>query len=279
MIIKLDAATMYHDHYEKLKENEALNQLIISDLFLMMEEKGDPRNFFAIQTHGGEVRYFICNYLPYNMVVLPADPDKEEDAELYGRELAEYLLQEDLTIHGIQSSSAYLKGFREHYPDLEESVRMSIMTSSHIRYFPPEGNVYLATDDDTDVLSEMLKDFNEEALHKEISREEAKNNILNKMNKEDTLFYLYEVDGRILGMTCSTRKLSEGRTLNYVFIDRDCRNRGYGKQMVSTVSRRMLDSGCSYISLFVDRSNPSSNKVYRDIGFEPLLDVDTCTRK
>ena len=275
MIIKTDAQTMYRDYYEKLKENEALNQLIISDLHLMLEEEGDPHDFLAVQTHGGEVRYFICNYLPYNMVVLPADPEKEEDAELYGKELAEYLLQGEHTICGIQSSASYAKGFLSVYPGLEKSIGMSVMSSSHIQYYPPEGTVYLATDDDTGVLSEMLKDFKQEVLHKEISREEAENDILNKMNKEDTLFYIYEVDGRILGMTCSTRKLSEGRTLNYVFIDRDCRNRGYGKQMVSTVSRRMIDSGCRYISLYADRSSTYANKLYRDVGFEVLMDVDT----
>jgi hypothetical protein len=35
----------------------------------------------------------------------------------------------------------------------------------------------------------------------------------------------------------------------------------------------MLDSGRSFCSLFTDLSNPTSNRIYQNIGYNPVCDV------
>lgn len=44
--------------------------------------------------------------------------------------------------------------------------------------------------------------------------------------------------------------------------------------MTAATSQAELDAGRRFIFLFTDLSNPTSNKIYRQIGYEPVIDVD-----
>jgi uncharacterized protein len=52
------------------------------------------------------------------------------------------------------------------------------------------------------------------------------------------------------------------------------RKRGYATAAVATLSRLLLDEGCRFCFLFTDRSNPTSNHIYQEIGYVPVCDVD-----
>ena len=77
-------------------------------------------------------------------------------------------------------------------------------------------------------------------------------------------------------MNGSTRKLPHGRSVSYVFIKEEERNKGYAKQMVASACRYYLEKeNCDYVTLYVDQSNPFSNHAYLAIGFEYLSDIYT----
>jgi uncharacterized protein len=40
------------------------------------------------------------------------------------------------------------------------------------------------------------------------------------------------------------------------------------------VSQVQLDAGRQFVFLFTDLANPTSNKIYQDIGYEAVIDVD-----
>ena len=47
------------------------------------------------------------------------------------------------------------------------------------------------------------------------------------------------------------------------------RGRGYASNLVAEVSQAALDGGRRFCFLFTDAANPTSNHVYREIGYEP----------
>ncbi len=57
-----------------------------------------------------------------------------------------------------------------------------------------------------------------------------------------------------------------------VFTPAGLRGRGYASAAVHGVSRLLLEQG-SQVCLFTDQANPTSNKVYADLGFEPYVDT------
>jgi uncharacterized protein len=41
---------------------------------------------------------------------------------------------------------------------------------------------------------------------------------------------------------------------------------------VASLSQRLLDEGRTFCFLYTDLSNPTSNRIYIDIGYEPVCD-------
>jgi GNAT superfamily N-acetyltransferase len=60
--------------------------------------------------------------------------------------------------------------------------------------------------------------------------------------------------------------------INFVYTPPEHRGRGYATACVAALSQRMLDAGRRYCFLFTDLANPTSNRIYRAIGYEHLAD-------
>jgi predicted GNAT family acetyltransferase len=52
-----------------------------------------------------------------------------------------------------------------------------------------------------------------------------------------------------------------------VYTPVDARRRGYASSAVAAVSRQALDAGAHTCMLFTDLANPTSNKIYADVGY------------
>ena len=50
------------------------------------------------------------------------------------------------------------------------------------------------------------------------------------------------------------------------------RRRGYGSAVTAAASQRNLDAGRRFCFLYTDLANPTSNKIYMDLGYEPVCD-------
>ena len=57
-----------------------------------------------------------------------------------------------------------------------------------------------------------------------------------------------------------------------VFTPQEHRGRGYAAAGVAGVSRHFLDLGAR-VCLFTDQANPTSNEIYRRLGYRPLVDM------
>lgn len=64
-----------------------------------------------------------------------------------------------------------------------------------------------------------------------------------------------------------------GIRIGPVYTPPEHRNRGYGTACVAELSRLMLARGRRFCMLFTDLANPTSNRIYRRIGYEPVCDV------
>lgn len=81
-------------------------------------------------------------------------------------------------------------------------------------------------------------------------------------------------DGRPVAMCASPGGTKSAARINLVYTPPEFRGRGYATAAVSTLTRQLLSSGRRYCCLYTDLSNPTSNRVYRRIGYRPVCDVD-----
>jgi len=64
-----------------------------------------------------------------------------------------------------------------------------------------------------------------------------------------------------------------GVRIGYVYTPDEHRRRGYATALVAQLSGHALDLGFSHCVLYTDLANPTSNKIYRAVGYRPLQDV------
>jgi predicted GNAT family acetyltransferase len=80
--------------------------------------------------------------------------------------------------------------------------------------------------------------------------------------------YVWE-DGVPRSMVGVNRTSTNGATIGAVYTPPELRGRGYASAAVAELSQRLLDAGRKFCTLYTDVANPTSNKIYRAVGFRP----------
>jgi GNAT superfamily N-acetyltransferase len=80
--------------------------------------------------------------------------------------------------------------------------------------------------------------------------------------------YLWE-DGEPKCMVGVNRASPNGATIGTVYTPPQFRGRGYASAAVAELSQRLLDAGRRFCTLYTDLANPTSNKIYRAVGYRP----------
>ena len=86
--------------------------------------------------------------------------------------------------------------------------------------------------------------------------------------------WLWVDDGRVVSLTGVGGLTPHGIRVGPVYTPPEARGRGYASNLVAQVSQMQLDAGRRFVFLFTDLANPTSNKIYQDIGYEPVIDID-----
>ena len=67
-----------------------------------------------------------------------------------------------------------------------------------------------------------------------------------------------------------------GVRIGPVYTPPSLRRRGYGSAVTAAVSAERLASGLRFCFLYTDLANPTSNRIYSEIGYEPVCDSADC---
>lgn len=81
------------------------------------------------------------------------------------------------------------------------------------------------------------------------------------------------VDGEPVSMAGFPAHTRHGVRIGYVYTPEARRRRGYATALVAELSSHALDLGFSHCVLYTDLANPTSNRIYRGVGYRPLRDV------
>ncbi|MEO6577875.1 MAG: GNAT family N-acetyltransferase [Candidatus Limnocylindria bacterium] len=86
--------------------------------------------------------------------------------------------------------------------------------------------------------------------------------------------YVWESSGRVASFVGASGQTPNGIRIAPVYTPPEQRHRGYASALTAAASQDQLDRGRRFVFLFTDLSNPTSNKIYRAIGYEPVCDMD-----
>jgi GNAT superfamily N-acetyltransferase len=83
---------------------------------------------------------------------------------------------------------------------------------------------------------------------------------------------LWEAGGLPVAMAGSTREVAGVVRIAGVYTVPAHRQRGYGGAVTAVASQAALNAGASEVVLFTDLANPTSNALYRRLGYRPVCD-------
>ena len=86
--------------------------------------------------------------------------------------------------------------------------------------------------------------------------------------------YHFWYDGGPVSLAGYSGPTPHGIRVGPVYTPPEHRRRGYASACVAALSQLLLDSGRRYCFLFTDLANPTSNRIYQEIGYRPVCDVD-----
>jgi hypothetical protein len=91
-------------------------------------------------------------------------------------------------------------------------------------------------------------------------------------SSEEGGYWLWEDGGRTVSMTGADGPTPNGIRIGPVYTPPEDRGHGYATSLVAAVSREQLSRGRTFCFLHTDLANPTSNAIYRRIGYEHVCD-------
>jgi hypothetical protein len=206
---------------------------------------------------------------PYNLVLSMVDDLEAVDA------LAEALVDEPLPgVSGPRDPAARFaerwatrSGRRARRSMAERIFRLTAVREPR----PAPGGMRLAERADRALLIAWIGAFTQEALGKS---EDAEAGVDRWLARGARSIWLWE-DGDLRVSLCSAGgETRHGIRLGPVYTPPEHRGHGYASNLVARVSQLQLDAGRGFVTLFTDLANPTSNHIYQEIGYEPVVDFD-----
>lgn len=131
----------------------------------------------------------------------------------------------------------------------------------------PAGESRLATAEDLPTLVSWMTAFADEVGVGPRDPEEMARRAV-----EEERFLVWEV-GALVSVAGWSARTPNGYRIGYVFTPPAHRGRGYATALVADLTRSLLDGGARFCFLYTDLSNPTSNAIYRRLGYRQVAEV------
>ncbi len=155
---------------------------------------------------------------------------------------------------------------------VEMSMRM-YATDAVVPVPEAPGRMRAALDSDRPLLAEWGHAFAvETGLARSEGSEEVVRSIVNRMGADPGIV-LWEVDGTPVALAGGTESSPGIARVGPVYTPPDHRRRGYATSLVAAWTSELLSRGIRRCALFTDLANPTSNSIYRAVGYRPVGDA------
>lgn len=130
------------------------------------------------------------------------------------------------------------------------------------------GHLRVATECDRTLLINWVTDFNAEIG--EVVKQDPQQAVDAGLNRQS--MHVWEDNGVPVSWASGSQSLSEAGRIGPVYTPCEYRRQGYATACVAALSQKLLDQGCKRCYLFTDLANPTSNHIYKEIGYRSVDD-------
>ncbi|MBO9128949.1 GNAT family N-acetyltransferase [Bacillus sp. 165] len=251
-----------------LERHEGENNLPLGVLAGLAED-AEPQ-FMATFVKNGELVLVLLQTHPRQMIA--AKPEYLTKEEI--REIAELLHKTYPQVPGIVGETSFITELAPHLSHMQGRkhyvhINQGIYVLTKIKK-AAEMTGILRKADDTDIVlaTDWIYAFATE-IGEPMEKEEADKRATDMIEKGR--LYLWEVDGTPVSMAAATRPTKHNITVSYVYTPVAERKKGHASNCVAALTQVLLDAGYQTTSLYTDLANPTSNKIYMEIGYEFVM--------
>jgi predicted GNAT family acetyltransferase len=250
-----------------LLRDEARHNLMLGILSTLIDQPGVYQRFhlWVVEDEAGSVGAAALRTPPFNLLVSQAS-DEASAA------LAAAIHHEGQSLPGVTASPPEVEGFVRAWTGLSGS-RARLFLDQGVYALtavaPVEGvpgAMREAGPEDRDLLIEWTQAFVHEALPGP-SPMSAVAMVDHRLEGHGSGFALWET-GRPVSASGYWGATPHGIRIGPVYTPPDHRRHGYASALVAALSQRLLDEGRRFCFLFTDMANPTSNRIYRNVGYE-----------
>ena len=123
--------------------------------------------------------------------------------------------------------------------------------------------------EDVKQIGEWIESFHQEAVPHDPPVKGAE---LAEIKIKNSMIYVVEYDGDLVSMAAWSRDIGTSCSVNLVFTPNHYRKKGYGTIVTGKLTQHLLNNGKRETNLYTDMSNPTSNKIYQNIGYQFVCD-------
>jgi predicted GNAT family acetyltransferase len=227
---------------------------------------GDRDPFYIIATENTEVNIFGLMTPPHNMIIY-SNKYNDNAIDLF----VSKIIERHENIPGIDGEKTLVELIKNNY--IEKTGRKYIVEKklgvykleSVNEYHKPDGVFRKAEIKDRETVKQYYINFRKDCNEHVDDTEQLEKNITDDIINNN--YYVYE-NIEIVSMARKQRPAKNGMSIGAVYTPGKYRNKGYGTAVVSELSKVILNSGKQFCTLFTDLSNPTSNSIYKKIGYE-----------
>lgn len=130
------------------------------------------------------------------------------------------------------------------------------------------GHIRLVSEGDRALLLDWLPAFDAEIGWEVV--EDVERIVTSRLKKQDT--YLWEDNGAPVSLAAGRQFSPTAARIGSVYTPPKYRRKGYATACVAALSQKLLNEGCTRCFLLTDLANPTSNHIYREIGYVSVCD-------
>lgn len=262
---------------EYLEQEEGLNNLLLG--ICLRLNPTDPSALLVGVEEGGELALAGAMTPPHQLILYSHLSNPEEAAAA----LAQHLCCSPFQVPGVLAAAPLARVFARAWQastgrDFTAGMRQCVYQLRQVRSRgAAPGNLRPACREDLEMLSEWAMGFNRDVWKRppaENEAAEARRLVEGKIAQQD--LYVWEDHDQPLSMAGRARPTRRTIAVNLVYTPPALRGKGYATSCVASLSQVLLDSGFACCTLFADLENPTSNRIYQQIGYEPVADFEEC---
>ncbi|PDY94367.1 MULTISPECIES: GNAT family N-acetyltransferase [Bacillus cereus group] len=249
-----------------LEKNEQENNLILGVLQMVHQPI-----FMGIAKQGEEIAVVFLQTEEKKQIIVATSEIAEEDIV----ELAKKLAEVYPNVPGLIGNKKIVQRLAEEIAVLANkkttvAMEQGIYELKQVKKKWNGDEVFREVNsDELTLIEQWIYQFCED-VNLPTTKEEAKQTA-HTLITNHRLFGL-EVDGKLVSVAAKTRPTKNNITVNFVYTPKEERKKGYASNCVATLSQRMLDEGYKTTTLYTDLANPTSNKIYQEIGYEQIAE-------